>query len=62
LQNSHCSLNVGASSVSGSGNNLTLRLAVGFQGGLAGTMNVYAVTGSMSGLFSGWQTMGTWTR
>src|ERR1035438_3304706 len=34
LQNSHCSLNVGASSVSGSGNNLTLLLALGFQGGL----------------------------
>jgi hypothetical protein len=61
LQNSHCSLNVGASAVSGSGNNLTLRLAFSFQGGLAGTMTVYAITGSMSGLNSGWQNMGTWT-
>jgi hypothetical protein len=61
LQNSHCSLNVGASSVSGSGNNLTLRLAFSFQGGFAGTVEVWAVTGALNGLISGWQTMGTWT-
>jgi hypothetical protein len=61
LQNSHCSLNVGASSVSGSGNNLTLLLALSFRGGFAGTKNIYAVTGSASGLFSGWQAVGTWT-
>ena len=61
LQNSQCSLNVGASSVSGSGNTLTENLAITFAAGFTGTKNVYAYVAAAGGLDSGWQTLGTWT-
>jgi hypothetical protein len=61
LQNNQCSLNVGASSASGTGTNLTLRLALSFQGSLTGAVNIYADTISLSGLTNAWQLMGTWT-
>ena len=61
LQNSQCSINTGASSSSGSGNNLTVNLALTFKGAFAGTKNIYAFATGQSGSASGWQTMGTWT-
>src|SRR5438445_580790 len=41
LSNSQCSIDTGASSASGSGNNLTLTLAITFRPGLNGSQNVY---------------------
>jgi hypothetical protein len=61
LQNSQCSLNVAATSVMLSGNNLTLNLAMTFTPGYAGAKNVYMYAADVSGSNSGWQTLGTWT-
>jgi hypothetical protein len=61
LQNSQCSLNVGSSSTLGSGNNMTLDLAITFQPSFTGPKNIWAVIASSSGQNSGWQYLGTWT-
>jgi hypothetical protein len=61
LQNSQCSIDVGASSVSGVGSNLTLNLAVTFKPGFAGTKNIFMQVQNKFGLNSGWQNRGTWT-
>ncbi|MGA3026414.1 MAG: hypothetical protein ABSF98_16740, partial [Bryobacteraceae bacterium] len=60
LSNSQCTLNAGASSVSGAGNTLSLDLAVSFTGGFAGPKNVYGYAADNGGLNSGWQMLGTW--
>ena len=41
LQNSQCTVNTAASSASGSGNNLTLNLALSFQPAFGGAKNIY---------------------
>jgi hypothetical protein len=61
LANSQCQLNLAASSVSMSGNNVTANLALTFLAGLPGPQNVYMLTYEPSGLNTGWQQMGTWT-
>jgi hypothetical protein len=61
LQNSQCTLNVGASSVSKSGNNLTLNLALTFKPAFVGTKNVFMYVSDREALVSGWKTAGTWT-
>jgi hypothetical protein len=61
LQNSQCSLSVGASSKTLSGNNLTLNVAMTFAAGYAGTKNLYLWAGDVSATSSGWQQLGTWT-
>jgi YD repeat-containing protein len=61
LANSQCQLNLAASSVSTSGNNVTTNLALTFLAGLPGPQNVYMLTYEKSGLNTGWQQMGTWT-
>ncbi len=61
LQNSQCSLNVGSSTATGSGNNLTLNLALTFESGFTGAKTIWADTASNAGLSMGWQTLGTWT-
>jgi hypothetical protein len=61
LQNSQCTLNVGASSATLSGNTYTLHLALTFQAGYAGAKSIFGYAGSQGGTNSGWQTMGTWT-
>jgi hypothetical protein len=59
LQNSQCSLNVGASSVSASGTTLTLRLALTFETAFAGAKNVYML--ALNGVGnSNWVQRGTW--
>ena len=60
LSNSQCQVNTGASSVVGSGNNLTLNLAVTFRASWAGARNnlLYAAD---RGQATNWQQMGTWT-
>ncbi|HEY2018191.1 MAG TPA: hypothetical protein VGH38_32015, partial [Bryobacteraceae bacterium] len=59
LQNSYCTLNAAASSVSGSGNNLTVNVALSFQAAFAGSKNIYM--DAYDGSDSGWQQKGTWT-
>jgi len=59
LQNSQCSINAAASSVSGSGNNLTLNVALSFQTAFSGTKNIYM--DAYDGADSGWQPEGSWT-
>jgi large repetitive protein len=61
LQNSQCSLSVAGSSVSGSGNNLTINLALTFKAAFTGTKNVYMNAQDSGGLWSSWQQGGTWT-
>jgi len=61
IANGECSLNLGASSVSGSGNNLTVTLSLTFGAGLPGPQGIYMSAGDYSGLNSNWQQMGNWT-
>jgi hypothetical protein len=60
LQNSQCTLNSGTSSVTPSGNNLTVNFAVTFAPGFAGGKNVYAEVRSGT-VDVGWVQLGTWT-
>ena len=59
-QNSQCTLNGAGSSVSMSGNILTLNLAVTFPSAFSGSKNVYMQATNSAGPNS-WQQMGTWT-
>ncbi len=59
LQNSQCSVSAAGSSVSGSGNVLTVNLALSFQAGFAGTRNIYME--AYDGSDSYFQQEGTWT-
>jgi uncharacterized protein YkwD len=61
LQNSQCAIAGSGSSFTGSGNNLTLGLAVTFQPAYAGTNTMYAAVVDNSGLSSNWQILGSWT-
>ena len=61
LQNNQCTLNGAASSVSGSGNNLTVSLVLTFKPAFAGAKNTYMCALDNGGLSSNWQNMGTWT-
>jgi hypothetical protein len=60
LQNSQCSLNVGSTSRTLNGNNLSLNLAMSFAAGYAGAKSVYLWAGDISGVISGWQQLGAW--
>ncbi len=59
-QNSQCMLDAGASSVTMSGNNLTLNLALSFKAGFAGGKNIYMEVRNAT-LDSGWSKQGSWT-
>ena len=59
-QNSQCTLNGAGSSVSFSGNTLTLKLSIGFQPAFNGAKNVYLQAANPLAANS-WQQMGTWT-
>jgi hypothetical protein len=61
VQNSQCSVNATASSASGSGNNLTLKLAITFFSSFAGAKNTYMIAQDNDALRSQWLTAGTWT-
>jgi hypothetical protein len=61
LSNAQCTLNGTGSSVTGSGNTLTMALNMTFSSGFTGTKNVYMYTADSGGMNSGWQTRGTWT-
>jgi hypothetical protein len=59
LQNSQCIVNAASSSVSGSGNNLTVNVALSFQPAFTGLKNIYML--AYDGPPSGWQLKGSWT-
>jgi Beta-propeller repeat len=59
-QNSQCILNGAGSSVSLSGNTLTLNLAITFQTGFSGSKDIY-LQATNSFATNSWQQMGTWT-
>jgi len=61
IENSHCAIDTGASSVMKSGNTLTLNLAISFKAGFGGTKTIYMNVGDQWGLASDWQSRGTWT-
>jgi hypothetical protein len=60
-QNSQCTLNGGASSVSLSGSTLTLNLSIAFTSGFSGASNIYMQATNPFGSTGGWQQAGTWT-
>ncbi len=61
VSNSQCTLNAGASSVSGSGNNLTVNVALSFQTSFAGVQQAYMYAIDLLGLqTAAWQDRGTW--
>jgi hypothetical protein len=59
--NTQCTLDGAASSVTTSGNNLTLNAALAFSGTFVGLQNVYLYAAGLRGQNSGWITEGTWT-
>jgi hypothetical protein len=61
VANSQCSINASSSSISGSGNNLTVQLAATFSSGFAGSKYNYMWAYDSSGLATGWQMKGSWT-
>jgi hypothetical protein len=61
LQNSQCSLNLAATSVNSSGENLTLNLPMTFLAGFAGAKNIYMYAADVSGSNTGWVQRGSWT-
>ncbi len=61
LQNSQCSINTAGSSASGSGNTLTLNLAMTFKPGFAGNQVFYMAARNNGTGNSGWQAAGSVT-
>lgn len=61
LQNSQCSVNVGASSAISSGTTYTVTLALSFTVGYGGAKNSYGFIATNGGQNSGWQPLGAWT-
>jgi hypothetical protein len=61
LQNSQCVLGAAGSSVSASGQNLTLNLALTFQAAFAGPKAIYMQTSDRGGLDTNLQWRGSWT-
>jgi hypothetical protein len=61
LQNTQCVVDLSASSVTGSGNNLALNVAVSFKPAFVGTKSIYMWAQNKFNLNSGYQTRGTWT-
>jgi uncharacterized membrane protein len=61
LDNSQCRIQLGASSVLGSSNTLTLNLAMTFKGPFTGSRTIFMYAVSSTGVTSDWQNRGTWT-
>ncbi|HYW47857.1 MAG TPA: FG-GAP-like repeat-containing protein [Bryobacteraceae bacterium] len=59
VQNSQCSISDTGSSIAGSGNNLTVTLAITFKAAFAGSKVMYLAAREPGGANSGWQAMGT---
>jgi Putative binding domain, N-terminal len=60
IQNSQCTLNGPTSSVTRSGDTLTLNLDMSFSSGFGGTRIIYLAAGTVAGANSGWAPLGTW--
>jgi hypothetical protein len=60
LSNSQCTINLATSSVSASGNNLTLTLPISFTQGFRGAKRVYMLGGTLGGTSTGWTLRGQW--
>jgi hypothetical protein len=60
LQNSQCSLNLATTTVTPTGNTLTLNLAMTFQSAYARNRNIYMYAGDVSGSSTGWLQRGAW--
>jgi len=58
--NSQCTLTGSGSSFNGTGNNLTLTLAISFKTAFNGNRVIYAAARDNEGNNSGWQAVGTW--
>ena len=61
VSNSQCMLTASASSVTRSGVDLSVTLALTFAGGFAGSRGLFANAMDFGGLWSGWQKLGSWT-
>lgn len=61
LRNQRCAVNAAQSALSGSGSDLSARLALSFTSSFRGTRNLYLRATDKSGATSGWQQRGTWT-
>src|SRR6185369_1117016 len=61
LSNSQCTVNASASTVSASGNNLTVSFALTFAAAFSGPKNTYVNVVTNTGLSAGWQAKGVWT-
>jgi hypothetical protein len=61
VSNSQCTLTGTGSSISVSGNNVTLNLALAFSGTFVGSKNVYLYASESNATTSGWVQKGTWT-
>ncbi len=60
-QNGQCSINLGTSSTSTSGNTLVVSLAITFKSGYSGLKGIFSYASDNPGLGSGWQNIGSWT-
>ena len=61
LENSQCSVDLFQTSVTASGNNLTLTVALTFKPEFRGTKNIYMNAQDTGGNWAGWTSRGTWT-
>ena len=61
LQGSSCAINLGSSSASASGSELTLNLAIAFTPAFSGEKTIRMFANAAGGLSSGWQDRGSWT-
>lgn len=61
LANSQCRLNLAASSVAQSGNQLTVAAALSFPASFLGPKNLYVLAEDVNLTNSGWQCLGAWT-
>jgi hypothetical protein len=61
LSNGQCTVNLPASSASGSGNNLTVNVSLTFAAGFSGAKTTSMGVINNASIFSGWQAKGTWT-
>jgi peptidyl-Asp metalloendopeptidase len=61
LSNNQCSISAASSSLSASGNALTVQLAATFSSGFAGSKNNYMWVNDSTGRTSSWQLKGSWS-
>ena len=61
LSNSQCTISGTGSSATGTGNTLSLTLAISLKSSFAGVQKLYGYAADNGGQVSGWQQLGTWT-